>query len=274
MSHELDIDRIRRAAQRLRVGSRLEYLEEAASTNDTAWHLLSGATDTSEWDGLVILAEHQTAGRGRLGRDWKSPRGASLLCSIIIVESAERSCGESLMLLSAVAARDAVASCTELNPQIKWPNDLVIGGRKLAGVLIESKRFAGGHVASVCGVGINCLQQRGHFDPALAASATSLELESAFPVDRTDLAIALLAEFGRRLDEVARVGGDALRLAWLAHCEPMGQPIRLRSGGRVYSGTTIDIDPTAALVVQLDSGVRRAFSAQDTTVARDEESSR
>lgn len=271
MSHQLDIDRIRHAVKGQHVGCRVEYLPEVASTNDEAWHLLASTTEPSTWGGAVILADHQTAGRGRLGRSWESPRGASLLCSIMIAEDEAQVRSGELMLMSAVAARDAVVRCTELNPQIKWPNDLVIGGRKLAGVLIESRRMAAGCGVSVCGVGINCLQHRGHFDPALAISATSLELESALPVDRTNLAIALLTEFDRRLLDMRQTGGEGLRRAWLSSSEPMGRPIRLRSAGKAYSGTTVDIDPTAALMVQLDSGVRRAFSAHDTTVLHADE---
>ena len=268
MSHQLDIERLRRAVTGQRVGSRLEYAEQVSSTNDMAWHLVNHAAVATKLDGSVVLTEHQTGGRGRLGRAWQSPRGASLLLSIITVSRTDVPDTSSLMLLSAIATRDAVASCTELNPQIKWPNDLMLGGRKLAGVLIESKRLAGDHAVCVCGIGINCLQQRGHFDAALTASATSLEIESALPVDRTRLAIELLVEFDRRLEQPSR---EALREAWLARCEPMGQHIRLRSGGSVYAGTTVDVDPTAALVVQLDSGVRRAFSAQDTTIAHTDE---
>ncbi len=266
MSHQLDIDRIRHAVQGRYVGCCVEYFPEVTSTNDEAWRLIAGASEPSTWDGAVILAEHQTAGRGRLGRRWESPRGASLLCSIMIAEGAAHVRSGELMLLSAVAARDAVVRCTELNPQIKWPNDLVLGGRKLAGGLIESRRIAAECGASVCGVGVNCLQHRGHFDSSLGATATSLELESALPVDRTRLAVALLTEFDRRLLDMRQHGGGKVRRDWLSYSEPMGRPIRLRSAGRAYSGTTVDIDPTATLMVQLDSGVRRAFSAHDTTV--------
>lgn len=266
MSHQLDIERIRLSAAGRRIGWRVEYLEQMSSTNDTAWHLVNGADDVAGVHGVVVLTDHQTSGRGRLGRVWHSPRGASLLVSIIISEGAPTSSGDALMLLAPVAACDAVASCTELNPQIKWPNDIVLGGRKLAGVLIESKRRPDGRVVSVCGVGINCLQQRGHFAPALTNVATSLEIESALSVDRTTLAVALLTAFDRRLLDLSHGAVEPLRRAWLARSEPMGQTIRVRSQGRLYSGTTVDIDPAAALVLQLDSGMRRIFAAQDTTV--------
>jgi len=270
MSHVLDIARIRATLDTKRIGKRIEYLLETTSTNNEAWRLVAAEVQQLARDGLVVLAEHQTAGRGRLGRTWHSPRGASLLCSIVVTDRVCRFAGDEVMLLCAVATCDAVARATSVKPRIKWPNDLIVNQRKLAGILIESKSIAGEGRTFVCGIGINCLQQRGHLAPELAATATSLELESAVPVDRTRVACALLTEFDAWLGAVETDGIEVLRRAWLHRCEPMGRHIRLRCRGETYSGTTVDIDPSAALVIQLDSGHRRAFSAADTTVlARD-----
>jgi len=170
------------------------------------------------------------------------------------------------VLLCAVAACDAVVQATGVTPHIKWPNDLVVHGRKLAGILIESRTTGGTGRTFVCGIGINCLQQRGHLVGGLADSATSLEIESTRPVDRNAVAAALLTQFDTRLHDACADGTDTLRQAWLQRCEPMGRHIRVRCQGRIYTGTTVDIDPSAALVIQLDTGHRRAFPASDTTV--------
>ena len=217
-------------------------------------------------DGLVIFAEYQSAGRGRLGSRWESPRGASILCSVAVVDQARELDGGELSLLAAVAARDAVASCTEIVPTIKWPNDLLVSGRKLGGILVEARVYHNEVRAYVVGIGINCLQQKGHIPMALSGKATSLELESRQAIDRDAVAIALLQELDRWLAAPGDWTCDALRREWLARCEPMGRRVLLRHGGKVYSGSMVDIDPTAALVVQLDEGGIRAFNAADTTI--------
>ncbi len=274
----LQIERISAELRTRRIGRRIEYLNSTTSTNDEAWQRIE--EDTA--DGLVILAEYQTAGRGRLGRVWHSPRGASLLCSVALIDRLEsrsdkvasRSCrvgeltGGEIGLLAAVAARDAIVCCSDVIPIIKWPNDLLVAGRKLGGVLIESRVRRDSSRACVLGIGINCLQQTGHLPPELADSATSLELESDRVVDRTALVIALLAELDGWLTSDQRRLNGHIRAAWLARCEPMGQRIRLQHGGRVYSGSVVDIDPDAALIVRLDEGGVRAFSAAHTTIIR------
>ncbi len=274
----LDVDRICGALDTKRVGRRIEHLQSTGSTNDEAWERIdaglapdggrrgTGAQPVGEADGLVVFAEHQSAGRGRLGRRWESPRGASVLCSVALVDRQGELEGGELSLLAAVAARDAVVACTEVVPTIKWPNDLLVGGRKLGGILVESRVLPGEVRAYVVGVGINCLQQKGHIPAALAEKATSLELESVCAIDREAVAIALLRELDRWLAAPDTWTCETLRREWLARCEPMGQRIFLRHAGKEYSGSIVDIDPTAAMVVQLDEGGLRAFNAADTTI--------
>lgn len=265
MGHVLDIPGIRAALAERGVDAPIVYLEETTSTNDVARDkLLEAVRDgtISAIDGLTVFAEYQSSGRGRLGRIWQAPRGASLLGTVLLVDPSGTSPSDEQMLLATVAACDAVTEVTDVRPRIKWPNDLVVGGRKLAGILIESQTLADGSRVFLCGFGINCLQQAGHFPDSLRPHATSLDLESAFPVDRNRVAVALLATLAaRRHDGIA-----ALREAWLARCEPLGGQVALRHDGRTYSGTTVDIDASAALVVQLDHGGRRVFHAGDTSV--------
>ena len=259
----LQIERIRQALAPQRIGRRIEHLTSTPSTNDAAW----GMIDTvDEPDGLVVFAEHQSAGRGRFGRRWESPRGAGLLGSTILIDKTRSWPGGELSLLAAIAVRDAIIACTDVVPVIKWPNDLLVAGRKLSGILIESRVFRENLTAYVVGIGINCLQQRNHLATELADTATSLELESRYPIDRTVLAIALLSELDRWLGCPDPVRGTDLRREWLARAEPLGVRIHLEHAGTVFSGSVIDLDPTAALLVQLDEGGVRAFNAGDTTV--------
>ena len=258
----LDVAEIRRALHTERVGQCLEYLTSCASTNDEAWARM----EAGGADGLVVLAEYQSAGRGRFGRTWDSPRGASLLCSVALIEESTERAGAELALVAAVAAHSAITSCTDVIPTIKWPNDLLAGGRKLGGILIESRLLDGEIPAFVVGIGINCLQHRAHLPEELAQAATSLELESQQAIDRTALAIALLSELDRWLKSPRSWSYTELRDQWLARAEPVGTRVDLEQAGRIFSGTIIDLDPTAALVVRLDEGGIRAFNAANTTI--------
>ena len=286
--NRLDVKRIvsglspQRVGRSTTSGPGVQAVSSTASTNDLAWERLG----TDGADGLVILAEHQTVGRGRLGRTWESPRGASLLGSVLLVEPAVPAEGRQVVpgsqlgLIAAVACADAIAETTGARVGLKWPNDLMAQGRKLGGILVESRVVAAKAergqpapaapgVAYVVGIGINCLQHRGHFPPELRDRATSLDLVSPGPVDRNALARAVLVQLDRWFADLSALSGVVVRRAWLERSAPLGERIRLQYDGRRYSGHVIDLDPTASLVVQLDEGGRRLFEADRTSVLPD-----
>lgn len=260
----LDIETIRAALRTRRVGVQVAFVAETDSTNDEAWRRLSESTA----DGCVVFADYQSAGRGRLGRTWSAPRGAGLLMSVLLVEPPGDPTPAELCLIPAVAACDAIAAVTDVRPTIHWPNDLYVGSRKLAGILVESRRPATPNIsaATVIGIGINCLQHRGHFPPELHDRATSLEMESHHAVDRDMLAIALLHRLDHWLARPRAWDHEELRAAWIARAEPPGRRVTLRCGERTHQGTIVDIDPASALVVRMDDGALRAFHAAETTV--------
>jgi len=284
----LQVERIKNDLRTVRIGRRIEYVETTTSTNDEAWARVAAGNA----DGLVVLTEHQSAGRGRLGRKWESPRGASVLVSVVLVESeleegtehtsadgemgtrrlqtgvtrgAERArVGGEIILRSAIAVCDTIRKCTDVPATIRWPNDLFIGEKKVGGILVESQQSAPDVLVFVVGIGINCLQHAGHLQVIGERPVTSLDLEAKQPVDRSRLVAVLLEQLDARL---ALLGdGDGARQAWLERAEPVGKPIRLQHGGRILTGSVIDIDPAAALVVQLDEGGVRAFDASTTTM--------
>ena len=272
-------ERLRQGWSPRRVGRRILVRAETTSTNSVALDAIDdlgapGLTDGQGGagvDGLVVLADYQTAGRGRQGRPWFSPRGASLLCSVLLIEQGEH-VGGWLTLASAVAACEAIRSATEITPAIKWPNDLRISGRKLGGILIESRTSdtdasTGSDVrAWVVGIGINCLQHAGHFPPELRDSATSLELEASHSIDRSRVARELLQALDRWLAEPVRTGSDPLHAAWMHYAEPIGQRVHLRCRGREYRGRTVAVDPAGGLIVQGDDGGQEWFDPMLTTL--------
>ncbi len=263
-----------------RIGRRILVLPETASTNTAALEAVAGPAASGgphpvsgpDADGLVVLADYQTAGRGRQGRTWSSPRGASVLCSALILLKERPHVGGWLTLASAVAACEAIRQATEVAPAIKWPNNLRVSGRKLGGILIESRRVGADRLldadtrAWVVGIGINCLQQRGHFPPELRDTATSLELEASHPVDRVAVARALLRCLDKWMADPAPEDDNSAHAAWLNHAEPIGQRVCLRRGGREYAGRTVAVDPSGGLIVQGDDGRREWFDPMVTTL--------
>ncbi len=246
-----------------RIGRTVRVLPETVSTNDV---VLAAAESEPEADGLAVFTEYQTGGRGRQGRSWLAPRGASLLCSVLAIGRDDVTIAGVLTLAAGVAACDAVREATPVWSVLRWPNDLFVGGRKLGGVLVESRPVQAGRRAWVIGVGINCYQHANHFPPEIRDRATSLELASNHPIDRLRLARELLLELDRWLGADEDPNAEQARHAWLDRAESLGQRVRLLSEGRRFEGRTLDVDPQAGLLVQLDDGTRRWFDAARSQV--------
>jgi BirA family biotin operon repressor/biotin-[acetyl-CoA-carboxylase] ligase len=263
-----------------RLGRQVLVFDQIDSTNAV---LLARAPALP--DGTIAVTDYQTAGRGRQGRRWTAPRGSCILLSVLLIESGDSRLslggppGETApavphaAMLAALAACEAIDACTDCAPALRWPNDLAIGGKKVGGVLAESTpvgKVMRGHPkarALVIGVGINCLQQPGHFQGELADKATSLEIESDQPIDRAALAQELLRRMDGRLVACVRErrGWEQVRSAWKSRCDDLGARVTLQDGGQSFTGTILDITAEGALLVQLEHGGRRHFGSATTT---------
>ena len=239
----------------------LDVVDETGSTNaDLMARALEGAPD-----GSILVTEHQTRGRGRLDRSWDAPRGSGIAVSVLWRPdgiSAERLGW--LPMLAGVALLDAVREIApDLDAGLKWPNDLLLGGRKAAGILAEMGAVSGGGPAVVLGLGINV----GAPASTLPEGATSFAAESA-PVDRTELLVALLRRLGEREAAWRAAGGDAdesgLRGDYRAGCVSLGSEVRVEMpGGSAIVGIAEDVDPQGHLLVLEPEGHRRAVAAGD-----------
>ncbi len=256
--HQLDAEAIRRGLGTNRIGRKVVVLPEIDSTN-------TYALDHVAEDGAVVFAEHQTAGRGRLGRSWHAPRGASLTFTVLLLETPNALAAARWMMAGAIAVAQAIAQETDVSPQLRWPNDLFVRGKKLAGILVETRRRGANSLAVAIGIGINCLQHAGHFPPALRKQATSLELESSHPIERTTLARALLQRLDALLTAPASPSDDELAEQWRELSADIGNRARLLSDGQESSGQIIDVHPAGGLLLQLDGGGRRQFDPQTTS---------
>ena len=237
----------------------IRWYDSIPSTMDVAAALAAeGAAH-----GVVVAAHEQTAGRGRRGAVWVSPPGAGIYFSFI-ARPAAATAGKpaaiaalSLLTLAAgVAVRDGIAAATGLHADLKWPNDLLVARRKLAGILAEGHAVGTPQQAVVIGVGVNV--QRAAYPPDVAGRATSLREEVRRDINRDALLAEVLAAIEQRLADLDQNAGDILR-SWRA-ASPTAHGTRVEWDGR--HGTTAGIDDSGALLVQTAEGVERIIAGQ------------
>jgi BirA family biotin operon repressor/biotin-[acetyl-CoA-carboxylase] ligase len=248
----------------------LQPLVQVIDTLDsTNTHLLDRAAELP--DGTVLFAESQTAGRGRFQRKWEAPRGASILVSILLYEPHTSPLIELATLFAAAAVCEAVEQSTSPRPAIRWPNDVLIDGRKVCGVLAETATLPSPpehpRRALVIGIGINVLQQPGHFPPELLSRATSLEIESTTPVDRQSVAKSLLASCDRWIHALRTDSSAPSRLldGWRRRLVDLGTSITVDHDGRRFTGAVENVTDSGDLIVRLSTGELRTFDAATTT---------
>lgn len=244
-----------------RLGRAVEYRETVGSTNDLAKALArQGAPE-----GLLVLAEEQTAGKGRLGRAWSTPHGAAIAMSLVLRPDLPPHAAPRITLAAAVAVTEAVREAAGVAAGIKWPNDVQVGGRKLCGILTEMEAEMDRVAFVVLGIGLNVTLGRAQMDPAFRETATSLALEGARPVRRAALVQAILARFEAAYD--ALLGGrfDQVLDRWRTFSVTLGQPVRvLGLDGQVsLEGVAEGVDEDGALLVRDGAGrVHRVVSGE------------
>jgi BirA family biotin operon repressor/biotin-[acetyl-CoA-carboxylase] ligase len=253
-----DPDRIRSQLHARWLGSRVIVYDTTASTNDVAAEYARSPAS----HGLVILAEEQTAGRGRGANPWLSTRGQSLLVSTVIIDPALPP--GLLSLTASVAVVRTVGS----RARIKWPNDVILLGRKVCGILLEQRKFPG-HSAAILGLGVNCHQQPGDFPPSLQASAISLDMAGPGRTDRDLWLCRLLLELEAWLARAER-DAETVIAAWKESCLQFGHRVALRHDGRRYDGQCLGVDPDQGLILKLDHGGIRYFPAAQSHVIRED----
>ena len=256
----LDPDKIIANLNTKRIGKKILVYNSTSSTNDIA---VEYATNKRN-DGLAIFAEEQAAGRGRAGAKWISGRADSILCSIVLTKT--QCSAELLSLTLAVAVAEAVGEIGGKSAKIKWPNDIILNGKKVAGILLESKNY-NGHSIYILGIGINCHQEKDSFPPDLRTLATSIDIESKTICDRVSLAKRLLASIDHWL-EIAEKNSTEVIDHWRKLSIQLSHRVNLIFNGRKFAGNCIGIDPENGLLLQLDTGGVRMFDAAHTAIVK------
>ena len=219
-------------------------------------------------EGLCVVAREQTAGRGRRERGWLSPKDAGLYLSVVLRPTLEARQWPLITLAAALAVCDALREACGLASDIKWPNDLLAGGRKLCGILAETAEGARGR-AVVLGVGVNL--RRGSFPEEISDTATSVEEQTGRAPDAGQLLAALTRSLARHYetlhahDGAAEILGEWQRRSSYAH----GRRVRVALAEETFEGTTRGLDPDGALRVETDEGATRIVRAGDVTALRE-----
>ena len=234
-------------------------LPRVGSTNDEAKRLAAqGAVE-----GTVVVAEEQSAGRGRLGRRWVAPPGTCLLCSILFRPALRLSETVQLTMLCALAAADALQEVAGLHAALKWPNDLLVAGRKLAGLLSESGVTGERVDYVVVGMGINVNvppQELGRLD----SRATSVLAETGRRVERNLLLASLLTGVEERYYQLQ--AGHSPHAEWAARLATLGRTVTVTAAGGQISGTAEAVDEDGALLVRTPDGTLHRLLAGDVTL--------
>ncbi len=235
----------------------IRYCDQTDSTNLRAKAMAAAGAP----EGTLIIAEEQTAGRGRRGRNWFSPPGAGIYMSLIIRPAILPQEAPRFALLAVVAVAAAVREVTLLDPRIKWPNDILINGRKLGGILTEVSMEMDKVEYLVVGLGLNVNLAREAFPPDLRETGTSIRAELGRSLPRLPLVRSILERFEGTYEEYQRHGFSPIRKRWQAFTDMIGRTVAVDTLGRRLTGEVMDFDEEGYLVVREHNGGRvRIFS--------------
>lgn len=273
----LDPDKIKADLKTRRIGRKILVYNSTSSTQIIAAEYARNKQN----DGLAVFAEEQTEGRGRAGNKWFGGRADSILCSIVLIEN--QLGAELLSLTIAVAVAETIGRPGRNQAKIKWPNDIMLNGKKVAGILLESKSLpisqskienrkpvlneVEGSKIYIVGIGINCRQKAESFPDELQQIATSIDAESHSISDRVLLTKRLLISLDHWL-EVAVNNSEKVIDRWRELSIQLGHRVTLVFNGARFTGHCVGIDPEKGLILQLDTGGVRMFDAAHSAVVR------
>jgi BirA family biotin operon repressor/biotin-[acetyl-CoA-carboxylase] ligase len=250
---ELRIGGIEEALGTARLGTRFYYFPELDSTNNYARALAEGGAP----EGVVVIAEQQSQGRGRLARRWESPPYVNLYCSIILRPTLPAARAPQITLTAAVALSETIACFSPVPPMIKWPNDILAGGKKLAGVLTEAVSGAGKIDFVILGIGVNLNYSFAAMPAEIRERATSLSLVAGQRINREDFSRRLIQALDRCYAILEEEGFAALAPLWDARFGLRGRAVRVEMIDGSVTGRALGIDADGLLTVDCDGALQR-----------------
>jgi BirA family biotin operon repressor/biotin-[acetyl-CoA-carboxylase] ligase len=258
-NNPLSLDEIQGALGTKRLGTKFHYFEEIDSTNSHVRRL----AETGAPEGEVVIAERQFEGRGRLGRSWESPPYCNLYFSLLLRPALAPVHAPQITLMAAVALADTVAAFVVEPPVIKWPNDILLQGKKVAGILTESSCDAKHIEFVILGIGVNLNFPRARMPETIRDRATSLMEVGGKSFSRENFLRRLIQDLDRCYGILEDLGFDAIAPRWEAYFALRGRRVRVEMVDGVISGTATGIDGDGALLLEAEDGVIRRVLAGD-----------
>jgi len=246
------------------IGRDIQVFHETTSTNDIIEKLARDGVK----EGVVVFAESQTKGRGRLGRKWISPRGKGLWFSVLLRPKLPPQAVTQLTIAAATALVAAIGSQTGLTAEIRWPNDILIRGRKVAGILTEMKAELDTVNYAILGIGLDVNVTTGEFPSDLRRLATSLRIEAGEVTDRAELATAVLGELDRDYTRLAAGQFESIADEWEELCTTIGREVTIQIGARRLTGRAESLDADGALLLRTQHGHLERVIGGDVTVEK------
>ncbi len=257
MKKDLTPASVHRGLRTKLIGQSILYYPEATSTMDVA----KQAVREGAKEGVVVIAERQTAGRGRLGRAWLAPPESSILLSIILYPTLEQL--PQLNMVASLAVAQSIGKVTELKPVIKWPNDVLIQGKKVCGILIESDVQGEAVNFAIVGIGINVNLDPSSL-PEVSETASSLGTLVGREVSRLELLQALLGEFEALYSALRR--GQPVDELWRRRLDTLGKEVTVKCGAEVMEGLAESADERGNLLLRCPDGRLLTIAASEVTL--------
>ena len=246
------------------IGHHLHYYEEIGSTNDEAFRLgLAGAPE-----GTVLIADRQTAGRGRMQRSWHSPDETNIYNSIILRPEIELAKAPQISILAGVAVAEVLNDYCPDKVKLKWPNDVLIDRKKVCGILPQVKTSANAVNFIVLGIGINVNINNNQFPDEIRDLATSLVIETGNEISRLELIISLYENLTKWYKQLLKKGFGSIREKWLSLTPMIGQTVQVMFYEETVSGQAIGLDEDGSLILLTDNNETIRISAGDATILK------
>jgi BirA family biotin operon repressor/biotin-[acetyl-CoA-carboxylase] ligase len=241
------------------IGRRVKVFESVDSTNSAAKRL----ADAGAPEGTVVIAHRQTAGKGRLNRQWHGEPGKGLLLSVIL-QPRDRELAQIVTFITAISVAKAVETNTGLEVECKWPNDLLLNGKKFCGILLESDWRKSNLNFLIAGIGLNVNEQT--FPAELEGKATSLRLECGREIERPQLLRDILEGFEREYSNARSQGGTRTFDEWAKRCRMLGKSVSINQSGKILTGKAVRLGSDGALILESQNGETRVFAGDATVV--------
>jgi len=239
------------------IGRQVRCFKKATSTNDLAWLEISRGAP----EGTVILADEQTKGRGRFGRSWFAPTGG-LWVSVVLKPQipVEHSC--LLMVIGAIAVCELIREKLNLPATIRWPNDVIINDKKVAGIIVEARYLANKPEAMVLGIGLNVNVPKDKIPAELKDIFTSLSIEKNKEIDFRTLAGDFVSSLDRWYQYIINKQYEVINSAWREMSAIMDKRVVIKTQDKEWEGRVLDIDPCKGVSIKLDSGEVKLFQGE------------